>query len=463
MATQVDCKSNNCALDNSLAIYQSVVYGNQQLCLRRRALFEQFDECKQSNILSCNSTKRMKIILDKYHSILNNKESTSYSIEKHMNQLINNLENGKYCNQQLLTDFQHIKQHHKVQENQSEYNKLYKYLTSTSSKCNLKHCQNNCIKTHDIDHNNSLDLVTNIHLYFLHSHDINNNKKCDVQKMKYIENENIQYETKSCYQIFKSFKEFDYYNTDTTITPYYITDKKIRGDKIRDELCVNGFVHNEYDYIYIPQDIINLIFEFYYRDHVMDLLAYNPKLTIEMIEDDIIQALKCCCGQFNFSFDNINNKTYQKAMERKTDLLLQISDWIVSNKYVSENLFEQCIQTISINIIRSLPYKYKPLLLYLNDDIMNKNINNYENPSWNHIELIYALTWKIINVSYVTTRMIEKYINKTFLFSFIQLFACQDIRERRYLMLILHKIYGRCLKLRPYIIEIMSQYFYRMI
>ncbi len=59
--------------------------------------------------------------------------------------------------------------------------------------------------------------------------------------------------------------------------------------------------------------------------------------------------------------------------------------------------------------------------------------------------------------------MIEKHMTGKFLGNLVELFASEDHRERVYLMMILHKIYGRCLKLRPYIINIMSSYFYRMI
>ncbi|ETO18498.1 serine/threonine-protein phosphatase 2A 56 kDa regulatory subunit beta isoform [Reticulomyxa filosa] len=57
----------------------------------------------------------------------------------------------------------------------------------------------------------------------------------------------------------------------------------------------------------------------------------------------------------------------------------------------------------------------------------------------------------------------QKYLPGSFLQNFIELFASEDERERSYVMMILHKIYGRCLKLRPHIIDLACHYLYRII
>merc|ERR1712176_1226513 len=88
---------------------------------------------------------------------------------------------------------------------------------------------------------------------------------------------------------------------------------------------------------------------------------------------------------------------------------------------------------------------------------------NFEDPAWRHLKLVYDLTWRVINTPQVTASMMEKHMTGDFLGNLVELFASEDHRERAYLMMILHKIYGRCLKLRPYIIQVMSGYFYRMI
>jgi len=114
-------------------------------------------------------------------------------------------------------------------------------------------------------------------------------------------------------------------------------------------------------------------------------------------------------------------------------------------------------------LFRALPFQDRPpALSFFNDEVFDKD-TNFEDPAWRHLKLVYDLTWRVINTPQVTAAMMEKHMTGQFLGSLVELFASEDHRERAYLMMILHKIYGRCLKLRPYIIDIMSYYFWRMI
>src|SRR5690606_34991634 len=122
-----------------------------------------------------------------------------------------------------------------------------------------------------------------------------------------------------------------------------------------------------------------------------------------------------------------------------------------------------CLNAVAVNLFRPLPYQYRPpLLSFFNDEVFDKD-DNFEDSSWTHLKLVYDLTWRVINTPQVTAQIMEKYMMGSFLSNLIELFASEDHRERAYLMMILHKIYGRCLKLRTYIIDIISTYLYRMI
>ena len=154
---------------------------------------------------------------------------------------------------------------------------------------------------------------------------------------------------------------------------------------------------------------------------------------------------------------------------------MELSEFIARHHWFKEPLYHECLITVSVNLFRPLPYQYRPpSLSFFNDEVFDKDVN-FEDPAWRHLKLVYDLTWRVINTPSVTADMMEKYMTSKavpnakdtkegrFLESLVELFASEDHRERAYLMMILHKIYGRCLKLRPLIIKIICNYLYRMI
>eukprot|EP01084_Bolivina_argentea_P053363 97955_1 len=436
-------------VDNSLAIYQSVVYNNNQLSLSNTSIFQCFEKCNEDNILECKSTKRIKLILEQYNSILNTKHS-SISIQNKLHKLINkSLGNGNYSNTQLSSDFLHIKLDHHLQNN-NQFHKIHKYLTSTnlmSTECTLKYCQANEIYDNKTD-NSSLDLVTTIHTYLFHSHNKNYTHKSTHNEPN--TNTKIQNNNK--------YVEITYLHNNI---PYYIRDTKIRAHKMRCNLSVSGFIRNQH--IYIPHEITTLIYTFYYRDHVMDLLALHDKPIMQMDKHDIIERLKCCCVPFDFTLNNID-EIYKNAIDAKTHVLETTKDILQDTIGRCKYVLQQTIQTISTNLFRSLPYHVRPYILSIyNNDIPIQNNINYQDASWKHLKLVYSLLWTIINIPAVTAAVIKQYITVKFLGNLVELFASDDYNERQYLMMILHKIYTKCLNLRPVIMDIICCYFYRMI
>jgi len=68
--------------------------------------------------------------------------------------------------------------------------------------------------------------------------------------------------------------------------------------------------------------------------------------------------------------------------------------------------------------------------------------------SWPHLQLVYELLLKFLMQPVLKADLILKFLNKTFLKSFIDLFDSEDPRERDYLKALLHRIYGKFMQLR---------------
>ena len=71
--------------------------------------------------------------------------------------------------------------------------------------------------------------------------------------------------------------------------------------------------------------------------------------------------------------------------------------------------------------------------------------------AWPHLQLVYELLLKFILTPYLKTEEIARHISNNFVNCFLELFDSEDPRERDYLKTILHRLYGKFLKLRPYI------------
>ena len=110
-------------------------------------LFDKEIECNNTNILNCKCGKRIKILLNQYNNIINGEEKKSENlIEKEVDLLINTkLGNAQYSNTKLLNDFLHLKQYHKINNNNKQFEIMYNYLTMNDDDDIVKKCDiNNC-------------------------------------------------------------------------------------------------------------------------------------------------------------------------------------------------------------------------------------------------------------------------------------------------------------------------------
>ena len=73
--------------------------------------------------------------------------------------------------------------------------------------------------------------------------------------------------------------------------------------------------------------------------------------------------------------------------------------------------------------------------------------------AWPHLQLVYELLLKFIMNVNLSSDILTSHISNAFIKQFVELFDSEDPRERDYLKTILHRIYGKFMRLRPYIKE----------
>eukprot|EP01084_Bolivina_argentea_P284079 486731_1 len=139
-------------------------------------IFRDITICHSNDLNECGAMKRIQIILHKLHQ-----SSRSFA------QIINDLFiANKYTNTMLLNDFHHMMYTHDIDENE-KHNKFHEIYTKLTNNMNIicdvekcKHIQRHWrdrtksdIHANDLNNQSTINLVSTIHVYFIHLYDIN--------------------------------------------------------------------------------------------------------------------------------------------------------------------------------------------------------------------------------------------------------------------------------------------------
>lgn len=168
------------------------------------------------------------------------------------------------------------------------------------------------------------------------------------------------------------------------------------------------------------------------------------------------KKLKLCCILFDFTKrpDDVNQNT-QLAREMKRSYLLELVEYISQSKHwFSEDCVPVILDMIGTNLFRSLP---PPIYEDFDPEEDEPNFD----PSWPHLQFVYEFFHRFVMTADV--KVIRRYIDKRFLLNMVDLFNSQDPRERDYLKMILHRIYGRCMPFRSFIRKAMNNILYPVI
>jgi len=166
------------------------------------------------------------------------------------------------------------------------------------------------------------------------------------------------------------------------------------------------------------------------------------------------RKLELCAVICDFQIESSVELT---RIENKKDLLLEVLQCMSSNKWNSIKLLQQCIETIWINLFRSLP-DANMIKTDASDDEMD-----FRDPSWDHLQLIYELTFHVVTNTHIDKKTMKKHLQGAFLENLIHLFSSADDREPQYVKIIVHAIYGRFMALRKSIRKHLSDYCYKYV
>ncbi|VFQ90019.1 unnamed protein product [Cuscuta campestris] len=170
-----------------------------------------------------------------------------------------------------------------------------------------------------------------------------------------------------------------------------------------------------------------------------------------------IRKLNMCCVVFQFSDPTKNIK--EKEIKRQT--LLELMEYITSaNVKFTETVMQEAVKMVSANLFRELkpqPRENKVEAFDVEDD------EPAMDPAWPHLQIVYELLLRFVASPETDAKIAKRYIDHWFVLRLLDLFDSEDPREREYLKIIVHRIYGKFMVHRPYIRKAINNIFYRFI
>ena len=158
---------------------------------------------------------------------------------------------------------------------------------------------------------------------------------------------------------------------------------------------------------------------------------------------------------------DFNQVTAIKEKEAKRQTLLELIDYVSQAKSLfTEPVMQDLVETVSINIFRTLPplKQRNPLAIYDPEDE-----EPTLEPSYPHLQMIYELFLRFVISPEVDPKLAKKFIDQLFIQRFLDLFDSEDPRERDVLKTTLHRLYGKFMAHRAFIRKAIQNLFFKII
>lgn len=171
-----------------------------------------------------------------------------------------------------------------------------------------------------------------------------------------------------------------------------------------------------------------------------------------------IKKLNLCCVVFDFTDPTKHIK--EKEIKRQT--LLELVDYVTSaNGKLTEVVMQEVIKMVSANLLRTLIPQPRENKVTEAFDLEEEE--PLMDPAWPHLQIVYEFLLRFVASTELDTKSAKRYIDHSFILKLLDLFDSDDPREREYLKMILHRIYGKFMVHRPFIRKAINNIFYGFI
>ncbi|KAJ1791433.1 serine/threonine-protein phosphatase 2A 56 kDa regulatory subunit delta isoform [Coemansia sp. RSA 1938] len=186
-----------------------------------------------------------------------------------------------------------------------------------------------------------------------------------------------------------------------------------------------------------------------------------PSLTSEELSDVerhelLSQKLAQCTVVFDFQ--NLNENLEGK--EAKQTTLTEIFGYISERTgVITPDLYPNLFKMVSANLFRTIP----PQINAFGDPFDPEEDEPREEAAWPHLCLVYHIFLRFLESGDFNQGVARSYIDNAFTMQLLELFDCEDVRERESLKTVLHRIYGKMLNMRSFIRKSINHIFLQFI
>jgi len=155
------------------------------------------------------------------------------------------------------------------------------------------------------------------------------------------------------------------------------------------------------------------------------------------------RKLKACSVVFDFRTD-----ANRLAKQSKKETLLELVEYANSSKKCfAKGVMQDVVDMVAANLFRELPGEVGNI-----DSVVdNVEWEQQLDPAWPHIQIVYEFFVRFIVSTQVDPKAAKDAVNEAFLSKFLGLLTTEDPRERDYLKMILHRIYGKFVSMRGFV------------
>ncbi|KAJ2582173.1 serine/threonine-protein phosphatase 2A 56 kDa regulatory subunit delta isoform, partial [Coemansia sp. RSA 1797] len=144
-----------------------------------------------------------------------------------------------------------------------------------------------------------------------------------------------------------------------------------------------------------------------------------------------------------FDFQNLNENLEGK--EAKQTTLTEIFGYISERTgVITPDLYPNLFKMVSANLFRTIP----PQINAFGDPFDPEEDEPREEAAWPHLCLVYHIFLRFLESGDFNQGVARSYIDNAFTMQLLELFDCEDVRERESLKTVLHRIYGKMLNMR---------------
>ncbi|KAJ2881668.1 serine/threonine-protein phosphatase 2A 56 kDa regulatory subunit delta isoform [Coemansia aciculifera] len=152
--------------------------------------------------------------------------------------------------------------------------------------------------------------------------------------------------------------------------------------------------------------------------------------------------------QCTYIYDFLSPNDNLEGKEAKQRTLTEILDYMNDRSgIITFDMYPKLFKMVSANLFRTVP----PQINAFGDPFDPEEDEPREEPAWPHLYLVYLIFLRFLESPDFNNSAARPYIDHSFTVQLLELFDCEDVRERESLKTVLHRIYGKMLGMRSFI------------